>query len=64
MTTQMFLSTQYGRIPGGQAERGHPADGRGHNLHWYCAPCSDTCYFYFIDHKVSVFKNDFILFYF
>lgn len=48
-----FVSAQYGRISSGQAERGHPADGRGDNLHWYGAPCSDIYYFCFNGHSVG-----------
>lgn len=49
----MRVSTQHGRLSSGQAEWGHPADGRGDNLHWYCASCSDIHYFCFDNHSVS-----------
>lgn len=46
------VSTQHGRFPSGQAERGHSADGRGDNLHWYCTPCCDIHYFCFDNHNI------------
>lgn len=53
MEISLCGTIQHGRLPSGQTERGHPPDGRGDNLHWYCAPCSDIHYFCYDNHSVS-----------